>query len=108
VQVVTQLGQPMRMFSADAVNGLSPLSRDLGDITVCLGADGQAEILVADSDNHRVVAFALDGSAARVVCGTGKAGSGAGQLNQPTGLAVTVAGDLWVADTKNHRVCLFR
>jgi hypothetical protein len=108
VQVMTQLGQPIRIFAADAANGLSPLSNALYGITVCLGADGQAEILVADSYNHRVVGFALDGSAARVVCGTFKEGSGAGELKLPTGLVVTSAGDLWVADMGNHRVCLFR
>jgi hypothetical protein len=107
VQVMTQIGQPMRMLAADAY-GLSPLSNGLFGITVCRGADGQAEILVADSWNHRVVAFALDGSAARVVCGTGKKGSGAGEFNCPVGLVVTAAGDLWVADAHNHRMCLFR
>jgi hypothetical protein len=108
VQVVTQFGEPMRMLAADAANGLSPLSELLFGITVCLGVDGQAEILVADTGNHRVVAFALDGSAARVVCGTGQAGSGAGELNFPAGLVVTAAGDLWVFDERNNRVCLFR
>jgi hypothetical protein len=109
VQVVTQIGQPIRMLAAETACGMSPLScNGLFGITVCLGADGQAEILVADTPNHRVVAFALDGSAARVVCGTGKAGSGAGELNFPFGLVVTAAGDLWVADQDNHRVCLFR
>jgi hypothetical protein len=108
VQVVSQIGQPMRMLAADAGNGLSPLGYHLFGITVCLGADGQAEILGADKNNHRVVAFALDGSAARVVCGTGKVGNGGGEFYQPNGLAVTAAGDLWVADCRNHRVCLFR
>jgi hypothetical protein len=42
------------------------------------------------------VAFAVDGRTARVVCGTGHAGSEAtGQLNQPAGLCVTPHGHLW-------------
>jgi hypothetical protein len=112
VQVLTQLGQVMRVLQADATNGLSPLSSYLCGLTVCLSTDGQAEILVADSMNRRVVAFAVDGSAARVVCSTGQAhaSSGAGEyeLTYPTGMVVTAAGDLWVTDRNNHCVCLFR
>ena len=108
VQVLTQLGQVVRVLHADATNGLSTLHVGLCGLTVCLGADGQAEILVADSYNDRVVAFALDGSAARVVCGMGQRGSGAGKFDRPAGLAVTAAGDLWVVDAFKNRVCLFR
>ncbi len=71
VQVMTQLGQVVRLLQGDAANCncLSTLSSFLCNLNVCLGVDGQVEILVADSSslNHRVVAFALDGSAARVV-----------------------------------------
>jgi DNA-binding beta-propeller fold protein YncE len=99
VQVVTQIGQPIRVI------GLNPLGYVLGGITVCLGADGQAEILVGAAGTHCVLAFALDGSAARLVCGTGKKDSGTGT---PSGLVLTAAGDLWVTDSANQRVCLFR
>jgi DNA-binding beta-propeller fold protein YncE len=108
LQVLTQVGQVVRVLQGDAANGLSTLSSFLCGPTVCLCADGQAEILVADSMNHRVVAFALDGSAARVVCDTEEAGSGAGAFVFSVGLAVTAVGDLWVVDRGNHRVCLFR
>jgi tripartite motif-containing protein 71 len=108
VQVLTQLGQVVRVLQGDAAIGLSPLDMSLYGLTVCMGADDQAEILVGDSSNHRVVAFALDGSAARVVCGAGRRGSGAGEFIFPAGLAVAATGDLWVVDRDNHRVCLFR
>jgi DNA-binding beta-propeller fold protein YncE len=108
VQVLTQLGQVVRVLQGDTANGLSPLSGNLCGLAVCLGADGQAEILVADTMNHRVVAFALDGNAARVVCGTEEAGSGAGDLNFPSGMVVTAAGDLWVVVLDQRRMCLFR
>ena len=108
VQVVTLTGQVIRVLAGDAANGLGQLSQFLRDITVCVDADGQPELLVSDSWNHRVVAFRLDGSAARVVCGTGRRGSGAGELNQPVGLAVTATGDLWVVEFGNHRVSLFQ
>jgi DNA-binding beta-propeller fold protein YncE len=108
VQVLTQVGQVVRVLQGDAANGLSPLSSFLYGLTACVGADGQAEILVADSWNHRVVAFALDGRAARVVCGTGRRGNGVGELKYPAGLMVTAAGNLWVVDSDSNRVCWFR
>ena len=108
VQVLSLTGQVIRVLAGDAANGLGQLSRSLCGITVCFDAQGDSELLVADSGNHRVVAFRLDGRAARVVCGTGREGSGAGELNHPAGLAVTATGDLWVVDHGNHRVSLFR
>jgi hypothetical protein len=108
VQVVTLTGQVLRVLAGDAANGLGQLSRDLYGITVFVNAQGDPELLVADSGNHRVVAFRLDWRAARVVCGTGRAGSGAGELDLPAGLAVTATGDLWVVEWGNHRVSLFR
>ena len=108
VQVLSLTGQVIRVLAGDAANGLGQLSTFLRGITVCVEAQGDSELLVADSDNHRVVAFRLDGRAARVVCGTGEESSGAGELNAPAGLAVTATGDLWVVDRGNHRVSLFR
>ena len=108
VQVVSLTGQVIRVLAGDAANGLGQLSTALYSIAVCVDAQGDSELLVADSLNHRVVAFRLDGRAARVVCGTGRAGSGAGELNYPAGLAVTATGDLWVVEWGNDRVSLFR
>jgi hypothetical protein len=108
VQVVTLTGQVIRMLVGDAVNGLGQLSREFWGISVCVDAQGDPELLVADSANYRVVAFRLDGSAARVVCGTGEEGSGPGVLNFPVGLAVTATGALWVGEYSNDRLSLFR
>ena len=108
VQVLSLTGQVIRVLAGDAANGLGQLSHSLWGITVCFDAQGDSELLVADTYNHRVVAFRLDGRAARVVCGTGRKGSGAGELNYPAGLAVTATGDLWVVELGNHRVSWFR
>ena len=105
---MTLTGQVIRVLAGDAANGLGQLSTSLFGITVCVDAQGDPELLAADTYNHRVVAFRLDGRAARVVCGTGRAGSGAGELNYPAGLAVTATGHLWVVEYYNHRVSLFR
>ena len=107
VQVLSLTGQVIRVLAGDAANGLGLLS-GIGGITVCIGAQGDPELLVADTFHHRVVAFRLDGRAARVVCGTGRKGSGAGELSVPVGLAVTATGDLWVVEHRNHRVSWFR
>jgi hypothetical protein len=106
---MTLNGQVIRVLVGNANNGLGQLSSSFFGITVCVDAQGDPELLVADTQNHRVVAFRLDGCAARVVCGTGRAGSGAGLLlHHPTGLAVTATGDLWVTQCSDHRVSLFR
>ncbi len=65
---------------------------------------------IVDSLNHRVVA--VDGSGlAQVVLGTGAGGRGAPtgpgtgvSLNEPSGIAITRAGDVIVTDTGNNRV----
>ncbi len=109
LQVMTLTGQVIRVLAGDAANGLGQLSGVLWGITMCFDAQGDPELLVADTNNHRVVAFRLDGRAARLlVCGTGQWGSGAGELRWPAGLAVTATGDLWVVDGGNDRVSLFR
>jgi hypothetical protein len=108
VQVVSQIGVLVHVLAGDAANGLGPFSHGLLGITVCVDADGHTGLLVSDTWNHRVVAFRLDGSTARVVCGTGQAGRGAGELNAPAGLAVTATGELWVVESENHRLSLFR
>ncbi len=108
VQVVTLTGQVIRVLVGDAVIGLAPLSCRLRSVCVCVNALGDPELLVADTWNSRVVAFRLDGRAARVVCGTGHKGSGAGELDHPVGLAVTATGDLWVSEHHNQRVSWFR
>jgi hypothetical protein len=108
VQVVTLTGQVIRVLVGDAAIGLAPLSCRLRSVCACVNALSDPELLVADKWNSRVVAFRLDGRAARVVCGAGHKGSGAGELDHPVGLAVMATGDLWVSEHHNHRVSWFR
>ncbi len=72
--------------------------------------DSAGSIYVADTGNHRVRRIAPDG-VVFTVAGTGVAGpAGDGgpalsaQLSSPQGLSIDPAGNLWIADTGNHRI----
>jgi DNA-binding beta-propeller fold protein YncE len=64
---------------------------------------------VSDNSNHRVQKFACDNSNFHEVWGLpdGRPGSGGGQFDRPTGVAVDSGGKVYVADTNNHRVQKF-
>ncbi len=86
-----------------------PLQTELrGPRGVCLGRNGT--IYIVDTANHRVLAVPTGGYAA-TVAGNGTAGLGGdggpanlAELNQPGACAVDSAGDLFIADTLNHRI----
>ena len=67
--------------------------------------DSSGNIYVADRNNHRVMKWGTtyaDGGT--IVAGTGTAGSGATQLNNPNNIHVDSSGNIYVADQSNHRV----
>jgi DNA-binding beta-propeller fold protein YncE len=102
VQVLTHTGTVVRILQGNAV---IKLGYGLKGVSVCVST---GEVLVTDSDHHRVVSWRLaDGGGLHVLCGGGK-GSGDGQLDGPTGVVVSRDGALWVADLGNQRLCLFR
>lgn len=61
-------------------------------------------LYVADSQAHRIVVFSAAGEMRQAF---GKRGSGDGEFNAPTHLAVTRDGNLLVTDALNHRVQAF-
>jgi DNA-binding beta-propeller fold protein YncE len=61
------------------------------------------ELVVADTANHRVSVFTIEGEFKRSF---GTSGSGPGQLNWPVNLAV-LGNEVWVADTANNRLSVF-
>src|SRR5207245_2254228 len=72
--------------------------------------DASGNLFISDPVNHQVVRIGLQGVGI-VIAGTGTAGfSGdessapAAQLNSPAGLAFDTAGNLFIADSGNHRV----
>jgi tripartite motif-containing protein 71 len=101
VQVLTRTGTVVRVLQGNAVIKFGSL---LSGVTVCIGT---GEVLVTDRYSHRVVSWRLsDGGGLRVVCGG--YGPGPGQLDCPIGVVASGEGSLWVADTGNHRLSLFR
>jgi len=61
-------------------------------------------VLVSDFLNHRIQCFGLDGAFVRI---WGSEDAGPGQFDQPHGLAVSSAGEVFVCDYGNYRVQVF-
>jgi sugar lactone lactonase YvrE len=73
-------------------------------------ADGLGNLFVADTQNHRIQKFTPQGRFVRMWGrngGDGTPGVGPGEMDQPRGLAVDPAGNVWVADHENARVLKF-
>ena len=70
---------------------------------VAISASG--DVLVVDLDLHCVLVFRPDGTLVRQ---WGSQGSAAGQFDWPLAVAVSSAGDVFVFDTGNRRVQVFR
>jgi uncharacterized protein (TIGR03663 family) len=61
------------------------------------------DVLVTDSYNQRVARY----SGGTLSYSWGKSGSGKGDFNRPIGIATDAQGDVYVADTMNHRIQKF-
>ena len=72
---------------------------------ICLDPE-EKELYVADSENHRIQVFSVEGQFLRM---WGSSGDGLGQLEFPYDVKVSADGsEVFVADFNNHRVCVFR
>lgn len=71
-----------------------------------LAVDSGNRLYVADTLNQRVQRCALAGSSwtCTTFHGTGVSGDGTDQLNEPWGVALDSAGNVWIADSRNARV----
>ena len=98
LEFITSWGQPdTRGFDVST----TPTDGFWGPRDVAI--DELGRVYVADTGNKRVRVYTADGVFLRDI---GIGGSGDGQLNEPTGLAIS--GDrLFVADTRNRRVAVF-
>ncbi len=68
-----------------------------------LTIDGEDNLFVADTYNHRIQKLAKDGTVSTVL-GTGTSGAGPGELFFPRAVALDGGGNLYVADAYHHRV----
>lgn len=77
---------------------------------VCIDKDGS--VLIADTENHRIVRFNPKDNTLSLVAGTGKKGNGLGdgdplkaEFSQPHGVIVhPKTGDIYISDANNGRV----
>jgi len=70
---------------------------------IAITRDGN--VVVTDSFNNRVTVYDMIG---RKVLDWGGEGAGSGFFNRPVGIAVGANGDVFVSDTANHRLQVFR
>ncbi len=69
-----------------------------------IDVDAQGNVYVADTGNKRIRVYTAEGQYLRDI---GSAGSGEGQLDEPSGVVVHPDGRVFVADTWNRRVSVF-
>jgi DNA-binding beta-propeller fold protein YncE/lysophospholipase L1-like esterase len=76
---------------------------------LCIDRDGN--VIIADTENHRILKYVPRESKTVIVAGTGEKGTaGVGgppdhlQLNQPHGVTIGPAGELYIVDSSNNRV----
>ena len=105
--VTTVAGSGVQGYAGD--NG--PATAAELDSPAGLALDAAGNLYIADSHNHRVREVSATSGTIATIAGTGVAGfagdkgaATAAQLDLPTALAVDAAGDVYVADTNNHRV----
>ncbi len=121
--VADELNHRIRRISPDGMvttvagNGESWYSGDGGPATEArlsfpadVAVDRAGNLYIADSGNHRVRRVLPDGTI-ETVAGNGAVGSGGdggpateAQLTHPEGVAVDAAGNLYIADTVNHKI----
>jgi sugar lactone lactonase YvrE len=103
-------------ISTIAGTGIASFSGDGGSAAVAtlnhptaLASDGSGNLYVADTDNHRIrkvtgtTITTIAGDGEQFFSGDGAAATAAG-LDSPNGVAVDVAGNIYIGDTHNQRV----
>ncbi|MGO0059996.1 Ig-like domain-containing protein [Brevibacillus fluminis] len=80
---------------------------DLGEFSMPFGVavDGSGNVYVADYGNNRIQKLTISTNTwSEWKKVDGDAGSGLGEFNQPSGVAVDSSGNVYVADSGNHRI----
>jgi DNA-binding beta-propeller fold protein YncE len=73
--------------------------------------DAQGNVLIADTENHRIKIYRPADGTIHNLAGTGKKGTGGlggppgeVELNQPHGVAIDPGGTIYIADSSNNRI----
>jgi hypothetical protein len=76
-----------------------------------LCVDDQGNVLIADTENHRIRVYRKADSTIRTLAGTGRKGNGGvggpatqAELSQPHGVTVGPGGIVYIADSSNNRI----
>ncbi len=103
----TELEGQSASVQATANDGSGEFASGIARIDVSVDGvpvEGVPKTVVADENNNRIQEFGEGGEFLRAF---GTAGSGNGQLNRPTGVAIDAKGNIWVADANNNRIQQF-
>jgi DNA-binding beta-propeller fold protein YncE len=90
-------GEALREIPLGEVERVQPVAAGMG-----MGPDGRLYVL--DGAGGRILVYALDGTRARVIRGSGKGGS---RLQAPIDIAFDAAGNLYVSDRKGLPVQVY-
>ena len=66
--------------------------------------DKKGNIVIGDTNNHRIVVYCWDGKKEKLLGSFGKKGSSEGEFNWPYGVVVDSNNRILVADLGNHRI----
>ena len=69
-----------------------------------IALDLSGNILLSDTDSHRVLKFSPEGALLATAGNNYSSGEREGEFNMPKGIAVAKRGDVFVCDRDNHRV----
>jgi subtilisin family serine protease len=71
---------------------------------------GEYRLAVADTQNHRIQLFTYNPTSGAITFERkfGTSGTGVGNLQRPTSVAIDGSGRIFVADTLNNRIAIFR
>ena len=110
VYLLERGGHALRVVDpAGKIRTLVPPGTIKGPKHLCV--DRNDDVIVADTDNHRIVKWSAAGGKLAPLVGTGKKGTaGVGgpadqlEMNQPHGVYLDPKGALYIADSMNNRV----
>jgi sugar lactone lactonase YvrE len=105
IRTVAGTGEP----GGSGDGGDARLARLSGPKHLCV--DTRGDVLIADTENHKIRLYNPNDGTIRAVAGTGRKGAKglggppeAADLNQPHGVTVGPGGILYIADSSNNRI----